>query len=277
MARKVRKKPVRCPHCRQEQEEPVHAYSTYCRSCGQHFRIQGEPVMPRPKDAARQRGPSLLERVASKTIKRPPRKVYCYACSTSHETSAYTRQTLCPQCGTAIDLSDLVVDRPVTRRVDTRGDLTVTREGFLSNASSICRNALVEGKISGRLFCEGTLRLTSDARMTAEFIAKELLIEKQASCFLSTRVQVASLVVRGRLCADVVCSGNVRVEKRGYLEGSVLAKGITVQKGGWYAGELRIGAPAHPEAPEDHPPEQERESPTDHPQQPLNRWLREDT
>jgi len=271
MAREVRKKPVQCPHCSTEQLEPVHAYSTYCRSCGEHFRIgnDADPGIEQPL-----RRESLIERIAGKAIKRAPRKVFCYACSTTHDASAYTKHTLCPQCGTSIEMSDLVVDKPVTRRVDTRGDLTVTKDGFLSNASSVCRNALVEGKISGRLFCDGRLRLNSSERMTAEFIAREVIIERKANCFLNRKLQAADVIVKGRLCADVVCSGTVHIEKHGFLEGSVLARSIDVKKGGWYEGELRIGAPQHPEAPPDHPPE--RPAPSATRQNQLSRWLKEE-
>jgi len=273
MAREVRKKPVRCPHCSAEQLEPVHAYSTYCRSCGQHFRIRQDNSPPTSDIPIRRE--SLIERIASKAVKRAPREVYCYACSTTHEASAYTKHTLCPRCGTSIEVADLVVDRPVTRRVDTRGDLTVTKDGFLSNASSICRNAVVEGKISGRLFCVGNLRLNSSERMTAEFIAREVVIERKANCFLNRKLQAADLVVKGRLCADVVCSGTVHIEKKGYLEGNVLARAIDVKKGGWYEGELRIGAPEHPDAPPDHPPEVPDSTAAEKPSQ-LGRWLKEE-
>ncbi|MEO8205629.1 MAG: polymer-forming cytoskeletal protein [Chthoniobacterales bacterium] len=248
MADELRKVSVRCPSCGNSQKEPRQVLSTYCRACGQHFKAgREEPVAP---TVAR---PGFATRLLRKVVQRPPRKVQCYTCGTTHEASGYAASTICPNCSGYIDLKNITVSSRATRMVDTRGHLHIERTGFLNNVSTICGTALIEGQINGRLYCAGLVRLTCKGRCSAEFSAEKVVVEKAANVYVAHAIRAGEVLIRGRVAGRILCSGSVRIMKGGLLEGDVHARAFSVDKGGAYQGSIAIGQFEPPQPPKDHP------------------------
>ncbi|MEO6847051.1 MAG: polymer-forming cytoskeletal protein [Chthoniobacterales bacterium] len=250
MAGELSKVSVCCPYCNASQKEPRQAQSTYCRACGQHFKIGEKEASAHSHKSA---GPGLVTRLFRTVVNRPPRKVRCYTCGTSHEVSGYAASTVCPNCSAYIDLKNVVVSTRVTRTVDTRGHLHIERGGFLNNVSTICGSALLEGQINGRIYCDGPIRLSCKGRCSAEFIATKVVVEKGANVFVAHAVRAGEVVIRGQIAGRILCSGAVRIVKGGFLEGDVHARAFNVDKGGGYQGSISIGQMEPPQPPKDHP------------------------
>jgi len=235
----VRKASVRCPHCEFVQNEPVAVVSTYCRGCGQYFRVGRAP------------GPPPVEAPQLRAVQQ--RRISCFACGTTHEVSTFAETSMCPNCTAHIDLRDVTIAHSVSRMVDTRGFLHVLKGASLTNMSSICGSALLEGGWTGRLYCDGTAQLVCRGRFGSELIAQLVVIDKHADVTLLYPIRAAEVIVRGRLSARIFCSGKVRVERSGELLGDVDARAISVDKGGVYDGAIVISAVDSPAPPEDHP------------------------
>ncbi len=247
MAHEVRKAPFRCPHCGFVQHEPQHLVSTYCRSCGSHYDV----VPAHRADSHPEKSPGLVTRMAQKVLARPPRAVLCYRCGQTHEVSGYARNTICPGCNAAIEMEALTFSSNVTRPVDTRGLLTVEAKGYLNSPFIVCGDGFIEGRVSGTLRCEGTLRLACSGKLTCRISAKSVVIEKDARVEILYAIQTSDLVVHGQLAATIECAGRVHIARKGLLEGKIYASSVAVDRGGTLNAEsvvqpqrqLKPGAP----------------------------------
>jgi cytoskeletal protein CcmA (bactofilin family)/ribosomal protein L37AE/L43A len=235
MSDTLRKAPFRCPLCGFVQLESASLFSTYCRSCGNHY-----TVAPEGKTPAQAKSGSLVTRAVKKIVSRPPREVKCHHCGTVHEVSGHARTTICPGCTASIELVDVRFDSIASRAIDTRGKLHIGPEGHLNNESIICGEALIEGKLSGRIQCERTLHLACIARIQCRILADEVVVEKSAKVVVTVPIETRSLVVLGSLQASVVCSGKVLVARGGVIDGEVRARAIVVDPGGTFTGRSLI-------------------------------------
>lgn len=237
----IPRKAVCCPHCSASQDEPVHVQSTYCRACGQYFQPDKKEGNP---------GKSALH---SQKARKALKTIRCFVCGAGHEVSTFAETTMCPGCAAHIDLRNIRISRPVTRMIDTRGALHITREGSLANNSTICGTAWLEGGWTGRLYCDGEARLDCRGHFSSQLIAQKVIVGSRADVRLDLPLHVAELEVKGRLVAPIRCSGRIRILKRGCLEGEIYAKSFTVDKGGSYSGALSISSLEAPAPPSDHP------------------------
>ena len=221
-----RKEPFSCPHCGFVQNEPRHLISTYCRGCGDYYEVTPE-----------RRAEGIPSTPASA---RQQRIVHCYRCGQDHGVSAHARSTICPGCSNSVELSDLVFSANVSRPVDTRGLLHITPKGYLNNAFIICGNGLIEGRISGTLHCEGTLRIAASGTMGCQIKAHTVIIEKGAHVELIRPIKTIDMQVFGRAWGQFSCTGKVRIAKGGLLEGRLTAQSVAVEKGGNLLAESTI-------------------------------------
>src|SRR6202000_661665 len=79
-----------CPHCGHQQPEPRLAFSTICKSCGKHLRVQ-DVFKPAPK---------APDRGVQKKL------VTCFECGTELDVSTTAESTICKRCSTYVDLHD---------------------------------------------------------------------------------------------------------------------------------------------------------------------------
>ena len=218
----------RCPHCGHEQTESTHLISTYCRACGQHYSV--EKALNSAEQGRISEG---KEAIATRALR-------CYRCGQHQQVSVHAQVTLCSQCNASISLVDVVVAKPTSQEVDTRGQLTIFPEGYLGGRLSICGSALIEGKVSGILFCEQTARLSGKGRSSMRLTAKRIVVEQEADLCFHFPLHMEELIVYGQLTGVILCTGTVRIHRYGVLDGSVQAHSIEVTEKGSYLGDLHI-------------------------------------
>ncbi len=242
--------PTTCPHCGFVQLEPRELISTYCRGCGDHFHVaRAAPAAP-PARAA------LADRLREKLVVQRRRRAVCHHCRHAQSAPASARRTSCGACGATIELHDIEIEGHSTRIVQTRGTVHVGRDGFLNSTRVDCGHAFVEGRIAGRFTCEGTLRLRGEGICRAQIRTHRLLVDRGTNLRFSSTIFADEILLRGRIAADVHCAGRVQIGRHGGLEGDLLARAMLVDRGGFYAGDVKISSvvprrePAAPEQPE---------------------------
>src|SRR5579863_2635637 len=106
---------VACPHCGHQQPEWRGAFSTHCKKCHQHYRVQ-EALNP-----------------VHKTPDRAPlqRRIVCFDCQAELDVPATAESTMCKRCGRYVDLHDYNVTTAVAKNFRTRGRLMVEPKGYL--------------------------------------------------------------------------------------------------------------------------------------------------
>lgn len=147
-----------------------------------------------------------------------------------------------------IDLADVEITGHSTRIIQTRGTVRVGREGFLNSTRIDCAHAIVEGRIAGKVTCEGTLRLKGEGICRAQIRTQRLIVDRGANLHFPYTILAEEVLLRGRVVADIHCAGRLHIGRYGGLEGDLQARALLVDKGGSYAGDVRIStAVAAPE------------------------------
>jgi cytoskeletal protein CcmA (bactofilin family) len=231
----IKKVPTKCPLCGFEQLEPPGLISTYCRGCGDHYSV-AEPLPTQPPRHAR----SPLHELRAKLQARHQRHIICHECGNEHVVLPHSPATICPSCGTQIDLQDVHIRTHTTRIVHTRGSVHVEAEGFLNATSVTCANGYVEGRIAGKVTCSGTLRLRGSGLCRAQITTKHLIIDRGANLRFASPIFADEIVVRGFIEAEIRCGGTLRIGRFGGLEGDVQTRAMAVDKGGHYLGDVEV-------------------------------------
>ncbi len=226
-----------CPHCGFTQLESAFAKTTFCRKCGEHYSIEKLLL----KEATSLKGPSFFDKVGKMLARETVREIACLSCSHKQQVSSAAQSSLCPSCGSYIDLRDFKIAGPFGRSIQTQGEVVVTSKGDLSSSRAVCREALVEGQVRGTLCCTGVVRVRLRGKIVGTIEGHHVIIEKKADVEFVRPLKGHTIEINGKTSARIVCDGMVTINKGGILEGTVYAKAINVEKGGVFSGELFIG------------------------------------
>jgi cytoskeletal protein CcmA (bactofilin family)/ribosomal protein S27E len=215
---------VKCPHCGHTQSEPRDGYSTVCRKCQQHFRL--EDVL-RPKA---DKGPKH----------HATRQVTCFACGTLLDVSAGAESTMCKRCSAHIDLRNYTINQAVSKNFRTHGSFTVGEKGYVFNTEAEVGDAVIKGRFLGQLHAHRTLTLYAPTEFKGTFKAGLLVIPQGVKFRWTKPLEVQSVEVAGELVSNIHISGAVTLKATGQLFGDVEATNLVVEPGAVLVGNVRI-------------------------------------
>lgn len=223
------------------QREASIAHSTYCRKCSAHYVIASQKIEAAPptsKSLSKRLGESLTGWFGPKG----PRIIQCFECGKRQEVSHSAQSSICPQCSAYIDLQDFYIRSTFTRNFRTRGEVHVTKKGELNSSKAVCGSAIIEGLLRGSLECDGETVVRIKGQLPGSLNSEKVVVEKRSHVEFLRPIKCRRIEIKGWASARIICDGVVHVARKGYLEGTVFAKGITVDKGGQFHGQLTIGA-----------------------------------
>ena len=241
--------------------------STLCRSCGQHMDVRdGKPVI-RPKHATRLASPGKPPlqypttgggpKVAVKSEKRastgflrklfhrerPPRSIECYHCSNKFNVVPAAQSSQCPKCGGYISLTDYEIDHAWRRRIQTRGDVKILKEGSIIGVQVQCHDLTVLGKLAAPVDCSGVLRIRSHGKIVGNVSCAELRVERGAEVEFQGDVRAEKAYIDGNVKAQLTCTGTIVLEKKAHLQGLARAGGLVVKAGAKHSGLMEVVSP----------------------------------
>lgn len=239
MGGSIHKIPTTCPHCGHSQPEPSAAQSTYCRGCGDHYRIErGGFAVAAITHAPVQ---SMAARFGGALFRPKRRKLDCRTCGRIFSVLATGSSVAnCPTCGTLIEMADIHVAANSSRCIDTRGTVFVARDAFLNSVDIRCGALICDGRVSGRIQCAGTVRLGGTGICHAQIYSDAVVIEKAADLRLPYPVHAREITIIGKLEADLAPSQRVTIRRRGSLVGNVETRSMVVDRGGLFSGDVRV-------------------------------------
>jgi cytoskeletal protein CcmA (bactofilin family) len=226
-----------CPHCGFSQLESVYAKSTFCRKCGQHYDIEKQLA----KEAAGIKTPTILDKLSKLVSGEKIRDICCFSCGYRQRVSTSAQSSICPQCGSYIDLRDFKISGPFGRSIQTQGEVVVTSKGEVTSSKVACGMAHIEGKLRGNLSCTGTVSVKVNGKLFGSVDAQHLIVLKRADVEFVRPIKVHSAEIHGKISARIMCETGLTILKGGVLEGVVYAKAINIERGGIFSGELFIG------------------------------------
>ena len=217
---------VNCPKCGHRQLEPRSAYSTRCKKCHQHFRLEevaGPAALPeRPVIAQRQ--------------------VRCFQCGTLLEVPKAASSSMCKRCSSHIDLTDYHITQTVSKNFRTHGRLVIEEKGYLLNSEAVAAEAVVKGRLIGKLTTQGALELHSTAQIKGSLSAGQLVVPAGQHFRWPQALQVGSADIGGELVANLLSKGTVRLRATARFFGDVEAPHLVVEPGAVFVGAARVGA-----------------------------------
>jgi cytoskeletal protein CcmA (bactofilin family) len=213
-----------CPHCGHQQPEPRGAFSTICKKCGRHLRVQ-EVLNPPPK--ATEAGPKK-------------KLINCFECGTALEVSATAESTICKRCSAYVDLHNYNITSALAKNFKTRGEFTVELKGYVFNTESMVGDAVIRGKFHGKLVVERLLTIYSTAEIKGSISAGNLVIPAKNHFRWDAQIRVGSAEISGELAADLRAEDTVIVKASARLFGNVDARAVVVEEGAVVVGHLQI-------------------------------------
>lgn len=211
---------VSCPKCGEKQLQPRTAYSTICVACHEYFRVQ-EALRPAPKPAPRD-----IER----------RRVCCFECGSEIEVPQTAASSMCKRCSSHIDLADYQVTKTLSKSFRTHGRLVIEESGYLLNTEATAGNAVVKGRVIGRLTAVGCLELHSSARIKGTLTAGRLWVPAGQHFHWPEPLQVRDADIEGELVAGLRATGTVRLRSSGLYFGHLESAGLVVEAGAVFVG-----------------------------------------
>ncbi|HEY5894002.1 MAG TPA: polymer-forming cytoskeletal protein [Chthoniobacterales bacterium] len=243
------------------------AKTTVCRACNQYFvigasitrqlpRLQGRESSTPPKDtvapeAASSPGAALPEKsesgnwwsrvVASFLPATGPKAVACFECGTRQEVPRSATSCSCRACGAYLDLQDVKVVGAFSRAVRTAGHIYVTSRGDMNSTRAVCGSAEIRGILRGNLKCLGEMRIKYKGKLPGGIETKILRILKGSDLDFFRPIHAEEVIVEGNMKGRIMATGTVRITKSGSMTGALFARGISIDRGGVFHGEMSIG------------------------------------
>jgi cytoskeletal protein CcmA (bactofilin family)/ribosomal protein L40E len=225
-ARAQDKVQVVCPHCGHLQAEPPTAFSSVCKKCGQHLRVQ-ELLNPEPKAA-----PEARER----------RRIICFECGAELEVSPSAESTMCKRCSRHVDLRDYRITNAVSKNFKTKGAFVVESKGYVFNTEAIVGDAVIKGRFLGKLTAERSLTIYSTAEIKGSFTAALLIVPAANHFRWKDPISVGSAEIAGELAANLHAKGTITLKSTARLFGDLEARNLVVENGAVVVGHARIGS-----------------------------------
>ncbi len=214
-----------CPHCGHRQPESREAFSTICKNCGQHLRVQ-EILKPAPK---------RLEFDPKKKL------ITCFECGAELDVPDTAESTICKRCSAYVDLHDYSIASAMAKNFKTKGMFVIESKGWVFNTESTVGDAVIKGRFHGKLAAERSLTIYSTAEIKGSMAAEQLVIPPKNHFRWPNQMKVGSAEIAGELAADLWAEGTVIVRAEARLFGNVDARSLVVEDGAVIVGKMQIG------------------------------------
>jgi cytoskeletal protein CcmA (bactofilin family) len=225
---KQKKISVTCPRCGHEQPEPPGAYSTRCKKCHEHFRLEEVAQAP-----AKLQKPSIEQR-----------RIHCFQCGTELDVPVAASSTMCKRCSSHVDLSDYQITQTVSKNFRTFGRLVIEEKGYLLNTDSRVADAVIKGRLIGKLAAERTLEIHPTAVIKGSISAGRLIVPEATRFHWKEALRVGGAEIAGELVASLLSKGTVLLRSTARLFGDVHAANLVIENGAVFVGAARIGRTA---------------------------------
>jgi cytoskeletal protein CcmA (bactofilin family)/predicted RNA-binding Zn-ribbon protein involved in translation (DUF1610 family) len=260
-----------CPECGHTQSEPALVVSTQCRGCLAGFQVRAGRAVTRIRPVtrlakARQDGdpdpippppPKPTYRLSKPepplrhpllrwfTRPKPPREVPCFGCGLVVKVLAEAQSSQCPRCGGYISLQDYRIEEPWNRRIQTRGNVSILRNGSVAGAIIQCHHLTVFGELAATVECSGDLVIRTPGKIPGHVTCHHLRIERGIRVEFLHPVHAVDATIDGHVKGQILCSGTITLQKRARLHGLARAASLIVKPGAKHIGTLD---PVHPAA-----------------------------
>jgi cytoskeletal protein CcmA (bactofilin family) len=216
---------VACPKCGHSQPVPRTAYSGICKKCRAHFRV-ADTLNPAPKPQ-----PAAFEQ----------KRVACFQCGTELDVPVTAASTICKRCSSHVDLADYQITQTVSKNFRTHGRLVIEEKGYVLNTDAVVDDAVIKGRLIGKLVARRSLEIHSSAQIKGTFTAGCLIVPTGNHFRWPEVLLVGGAEIGGELVARLQTAGTVQLKSTARLFGDVQAGHLVVHSGAVFVGAAKIG------------------------------------
>lgn len=218
--------PVACPHCGHVQPEPREAFSTICKRCRRHFRVQDvlnpAPAPPKPNTKLR--------------------RLVCFDCGGEVDVTPTAQSSMCKRCGAYLDIRDYRITNAVSKNFKTQGKFVVEPTGYVFNCEAQVGEAIIRGRFLGKLATRGTMTIYSGAELKGTITAGHLVIPAGNHFRWKDPIIVGSAEILGELVASLRAEASIVLKQTSRIFGDIEARDLVVEAGAVLVGQMRVGA-----------------------------------
>ena len=224
---------VACPKCGHQQPEPRSAYSSICKKCRAHFRLEEalSPVKPSGKPLKQLEKPEIALR-----------RILCFQCGTELDVPVAAESTMCKRCSSHVDLRDYQINSTVSKNYRTYGRLVLEEKGYMMNTDSHVGEAVIKGRFIGKITAVRSLEIHSSASIKGNFSTGKLVIPS-GHHFRWPSLELGGAEIGGELVANVHSTGTVVLKSTARLFGDIETANLVVEPGAIVVGAARVGLP----------------------------------
>jgi len=166
---------------------------------------------------------------------------------------------MCKRCSSHVDLRDYQITATVSKNYRTHGRLVLEEKGYMMNTDSLVGDAVLKGRVIGKIAARRTLEIFSTAIIKGTFTAGRLIIPPGNHFKWPEPLRIDGAEISGELVANIQAVGTVVLKSTARLFGDIAAGHLVVESGAVFVGQAKIGGaprsvaetqvPAKPEKP----------------------------
>jgi cytoskeletal protein CcmA (bactofilin family) len=153
---------------------------------------------------------------------------------------------MCKRCSSYVDLADYQISQTFSKSFRTYGRLVLEEKGYLLNTESLVGEAVLKGRLIGKLTSEGTMEIHSSATIKGTLLPGRLVIPVGHHFRWPQPLAVRNAEIGGELVADLAATKTVVLRSTARLFGIVTAENLVVEAGAVFVGAAQIGKDCKP-------------------------------
>jgi len=149
---------------------------------------------------------------------------------------------MCKRCSSHVDLADYQINQTFSKSFRTHGRLVLEEKGYLLNTESLVGEAVLKGRLIGKLTTEGALEIHSSANIKGTLLPGRLVVPYGHHFRWAQPLMIRDAEISGELVADLKGTGTVVLKPTARVFGNVIALNLVVEAGAVFVGEVKIGS-----------------------------------
>jgi cytoskeletal protein CcmA (bactofilin family) len=180
--------------------------------------------------------PALKPKAAFET-----KRIRCFQCGKDLDVPVAAESTMCKHCSSHVDLRDYRVNQTLSKNFRTHGWLVIEEKGYLLNTDSFAGDAIIKGRLIGKIAAARTLEIHTTANIKGTFTAERLILPSGNHFRWPDLLRVGGAEIGGELVASLHSAGTVLLKSTARFFGDVQAANLVVESGAVFVGAARVG------------------------------------
>src|SRR5439155_8629971 len=109
-------------------------------------------------------------------IPKDQKQITCFKCGEALSVPPTAQSTMCKRCSSHVDLRDYQITNAASKNFKTKGRFVIEEGGYLFNTECIVGEAILKGRLLGKLTAERSLEIHTSAEIKGSFKTALLII-----------------------------------------------------------------------------------------------------